>query len=557
MVWRAIKSFFNAPSQPTRRPMRRSRLHVECLEERAQPATASGIFQGTAFIDANGNNSRDAGEALLPGVTVHLNGKTSQNVDVDVAAQTDANGKFTFQNVMPGTYTFRTDGVASLLGGGVSAATSISIPAGQTVTQDVGFRGVAPGFVSLRQLLSTPINATFLFGTAGTGTAKAADRENNLPTLKNALGNVSVQSGAADTLIDLAGKFDDQDLSNSVVQFQTNFGNINFELFDRQTPQTVANFFNYINANKFDNMVFNRLVKNFVLQGGGFALGTNPTKLNPIATDPAVQNEFSSTRSNTQWTIAMAKSPNDPNSATSQFFINLANNASNLDTQNGGFTVFGKLQGAIDQAVASSIANLTPVDKGSGDPNDPFASFPLNNYTGNNFPTDATAANFVLVNDVVIVKREEALTYSVTSNSNTNLVTTTVENNRLRLHYNAGQTGSSTITVKATDKFGATTETTFTVRVNAPPTAVTDSATVNSGSSVLIDVLPNDAQTPDTGETLTIQSITQPGHGTAAIESGKIRYTPGAGFTGSDTFTYTISDGNGGTSTATVAITVI
>jgi cyclophilin family peptidyl-prolyl cis-trans isomerase len=557
MVWRAIKNFFHTPSQPARRPIRRSRLQVECLEERAQPANASGLFQGTAFIDANGNNTRDAGEALLPGVTVTLQGTTNQNVAVNVSTQTDSTGKFTFENVMPGTYTFRTDPIASLLGGGVSTPASISIPAGQTVTKDVGFRGVAPAFVSLRQLMSTPITTTYLFGTAGTGTAKAADRENNLPTLKNAIANVAVQAGAADTLIDLAGKFDDQDMTNSVVQFQTNFGNINFELFDRQAPQTVANFFNYIKANKYDNMVFNRLVQNFVLQGGGFALGTNPTTLTPIATDPAVQNEFSSTRSNTQWTIAMAKSPNDPNSATSQFFINLGNNASNLDTQNGGFTVFGKLQGAVDQAIVSSIASITPVDKGSGDPNDPFASFPLKNYSGSNFPTDATASNFVLVNDVVIVKRDESLTYSVTSNSNTNLVTATMENNRLRLHYNAGQTGSATITLKATDKFGATTETTFTVRVNAPPTATTDTVTVNSGSSILIDALANDSQSPDTGETLTIQTVTQPGHGTAAIESGKIRYTPATGYTGTDAFTYTISDGNGGTATGAIAITVI
>ncbi|MFO0865138.1 MAG: peptidylprolyl isomerase [Gemmataceae bacterium] len=557
MVWRAIKNLFETNRQPARRPTRRLSLRVECLEERAQPANASGIFQGAAFIDTNGNNTRDAGEALLPGVTVTLQGTTNQNVAVNVSTQTDASGNFTFQNVMPGTYTFKTDPVASLLGGGVSTPTSISIPAGQTATKDVGFRGVAPPFVSLRQLLSTPVAATYLFGTAGSGTAKAADRENNLPTLKNAISNVSVQAGAADTLIDLAGKFDDQDLTNSVVQFQTNFGNINFELFDRQTPQTVANFLNYIKANKYDNMVFNRLVSNFVLQGGGYALGTNPTTLTQIATDPAVQNEFSATRSNTQWTIAMAKSPNDPNSATSQFFINLGNNASNLDSQNGGFTVFGKLQGAVDQAIVSSIASITPVDKGSGDPNDPFASFPLKNYSGSNFPTDATAANFVLVNDVVIIKQDEGMTYSVTSNSNTNLVTTTIDNNRLKLHYNAGQTGSATITVKATDKFGATTETSFTVRVNAPPVANTDTVNVNAGADILIDALANDSQSPDTGETLTIQTVTQPGHGSAVIENGKIRYTPTAGYTGADAFTYTISDGNGGAATGAVAITVI
>ncbi|MBX9680171.1 MAG: cadherin-like domain-containing protein, partial [Gemmataceae bacterium] len=85
----------------------------------------------------------------------------------------------------------------------------------------------------------------------------------------------------------------------------------------------------------------------------------------------------------------------------------------------------------------------------------------------------------------------------------------------------------------------------------------TDTVTVNAGSNILIDALANDSQSPDTGETLTIQSITQPARGTAAIESGKIRYTPTAGYTGADTFTYTISDGNGGAATGAVAITVI
>ncbi len=66
------------------------------------------------------------------------------------------------------------------------------------------------------------------------------------------------------------------------------------------------------------------------------------TALNPITSYGPIQNEFSSDRSNVSGTIAMAKVGNDPNSATSQWFVNLGDNSANLDNQNGGFTVFGK-----------------------------------------------------------------------------------------------------------------------------------------------------------------------------------------------------------------------
>lgn len=94
--------------------------------------------------------------------------------------------------------------------------------------------------------------------------------------------------------------------------------------------------------------------------------------------------------------------------------------------------------------------------------------------------------------------------------------------------------------------------------VNDVPTAVNDTASMQlSTGSILIDVLANDSSSPDTGETLTIASVgTTSNGGTAVIETGKIRYTPKAAFTGTETFNYTISDGNGGQSTATVTVTV-
>jgi cyclophilin family peptidyl-prolyl cis-trans isomerase len=246
-----------------------------------------------------------------------------------------------------------------------------------------------------------------------------------------------------------------------MVTFNTNQGPITVELFDKQAPRTVANFFNYITSGRYDNSIFHRLVSNFVLQGGGFTFTSDgaTTSLPAIPTDPAVKNEFGI--SNTQGTLAMAKVGNDPNSATDQFFFNLANNSSNLDNQNGGFTVFGKVAGPADQAELNFLAQ-TPVQTNHASP---FDSIPLNNYTGTNFPSDATAANFLVIQNVTVDSRPEFLTYSVIGNTNPGLVTAAVSNERLTLNYTMGQTGSAVITVRATDTFGATVQTSFNVTV--------------------------------------------------------------------------------------------
>ncbi len=93
--------------------------------------------------------------------------------------------------------------------------------------------------------------------------------------------------------------------------------------------------------------------------------------------------------------------------------------------------------------------------------------------------------------------------------------------------------------------------------VNDPPTAADDTAVAQTGgAAILIDVLANDSIAPDTGETLSITNVSSPAEGTAQIVNGQISYTPPADFSGTDTFTYTISDGNGGEDTATVTVTV-
>lgn len=307
----------------------------------------------------------------------------------------------------------------------------------------------------------------------GTGTLVG----NSAPTISTQQAAVNLTTAAPTQTLDLAGNFTDANLGSTKVKLTTNLGDINIDLLDSQAPRTVANFLNYVTDGDYNNTVFHRSVNNFVVQGGGFTYnaGTTPT-ITSLATDPAVQNEPDTVnRSNLRGTVAMAKLGGDPNSATNQFFFNLANNASNLDTQNGGFTVFARLSGAADQAVVDSIAALSKRDFSTGSALSPtvasaFQETPVRNYTGTNFPTDTTIANVAAITNASIVSQPEALTYSIVSNSNTAGVTAAIVKNRLTLTAVSGQTGSATITVRATDKAGLTRDMTFTVNLPAATT---------------------------------------------------------------------------------------
>ncbi|MGZ0019031.1 peptidylprolyl isomerase [Nitrosomonas sp. wSCUT-2] len=134
--------------------------------------------------------------------------------------------------------------------------------------------------------------------------------------------------------------------ANPVACFNTNAGEFCMELFETHTPITTDNFLNYVNSGAYTNGIFHRSVPGFVIQGGGYKINENASGkiLSAVNTFPPITNEFKI--SNTRGTVAMAKIGGNPNSATSQWFINLADNSgppSQLDTQNGGFTVFGRI----------------------------------------------------------------------------------------------------------------------------------------------------------------------------------------------------------------------
>jgi peptidyl-prolyl cis-trans isomerase A (cyclophilin A) len=182
----------------------------------------------------------------------------------------------------------------------------------------------------------------------------------------------------------------------TVVEVQTVLGNFQVNLFDETTPETVENFLEYVNSGAYANMVVHRTEPNFVMQSGGFTYN-NAFPPSAIQTGAAVVNEPE--LSNVRGTIAMAKLGGNPNSATSQWFINVNNNAPNLDVQNGGFTVFGQVIGD-GMEVVDTIANTPNFNFGGA-----FTSIPLRAYTSADQSADVspTDANLVMVTDVVVV----------------------------------------------------------------------------------------------------------------------------------------------------------
>jgi cyclophilin family peptidyl-prolyl cis-trans isomerase len=135
--------------------------------------------------------------------------------------------------------------------------------------------------------------------------------------------------------------------ANPVVVMDTSMGTIKMELFQDKAPITVKNFLQYVDDKHYDGTLYHRVIKDFMIQGGGMNLQND---LKP--TRPPIKNESTNGLSNARGTIAMARTP-QPDSATSQFFINVVDNTK-LDKANAqdkvGYCVFGKVIEGMDVA---------------------------------------------------------------------------------------------------------------------------------------------------------------------------------------------------------------
>ena len=124
-----------------------------------------------------------------------------------------------------------------------------------------------------------------------------------------------------------------------MVRFQTSHGVFTVELFPDEAPETVENFLRYVDDGHFDGTVFHRVIPGFVIQGGGLT-----AEFRPKQTREPIKNEADNGLKNERGTLSMART-NDPHSATSQFFVNLKDNAF-LDQKPGqhGYAVFGRVK---------------------------------------------------------------------------------------------------------------------------------------------------------------------------------------------------------------------
>jgi peptidyl-prolyl cis-trans isomerase B (cyclophilin B) len=147
------------------------------------------------------------------------------------------------------------------------------------------------------------------------------------------------------------------------VQMETSAGTLRIELDDSAAPLSVANFLAYAKKGHFDGTVFHRVIKGFMLQGGGFEPGM---KQKPTAA--AIQNEADNGLKNKRYTLAMART-SDPHSATAQFFINTADNGfldfTAANTSGWGYAVFGRVVEGMD--VVDTIEKVRTGRKGFHD----------------------------------------------------------------------------------------------------------------------------------------------------------------------------------------------
>jgi cyclophilin family peptidyl-prolyl cis-trans isomerase len=333
------------------------------------------------------------------------------------------------------------------------------------------------------------MNRTQLSLIALLSSALTATAQTTPPIVTNQIADFTAYAGAHQRSIDLTTAFADPD-AGTVVRLDTVLGAIDLALFDLQKPITVANFLNYVNQGRYfktdptngqsASSFIHRSVPGFIIQGGGFLGTVNPA--DPANAQPTQVLHFSAIQnepgiSNTRGTIAMAKIDGQPNSATSEWFINLADNGgppNNLDTTNSGFTVFGRVLNNT-MTVVDAIAAVPRFNFGS-----PFDAIPLRNYSVQN---PVRVPNFVSIPGISYLP---SLTFSVMSN-NPAIADATISGTKLLVH--SHQVGSATFTVTATDVDGLTVSQNFTVNVIAAPGRLVQLSTrmqIGTGDNALI-----------------------------------------------------------------------
>jgi cyclophilin family peptidyl-prolyl cis-trans isomerase len=277
------------------------------------------------------------------------------------------------------------------------------------------------------------------------------------------LADQTLSVGDAASKLELSSFFDETSITGTTVRLEMNAPGaaLHIELFDapgegrlRTTPLTVENFLAYANAGLYDGTIVHRLVPGFVAQTGGFTPpptsaieGGVPTA---IPTGPPLVNEPGN--ENVRGTLAMAKIGGEPDSATSQWFVNLDDNRSNLDFQNEGFTAFARVLGN-GMAVIDSVASLERYEGDIYYGIGALIELPLRQEPELvDLGDPPTLVSNIRPLDFVTftsVRPVDELVYTVSS-SDQALVAATLEGSSLSLTPSGSSAGTATITIRAT-----------------------------------------------------------------------------------------------------------
>jgi cyclophilin family peptidyl-prolyl cis-trans isomerase len=305
--------------------------------------------------------------ACVQTVTIREPGKPTINCPADVNVL--STGELTVVDIGTATATDEEDGTLTPTNnapangfpvGTTSVVWTATDSAGNTATCTQSVKVRLPGKPQITCPPDVTAVATGPLTPVTLGQATATDDEDGTLTPTNdapadgfPLGDTIVTWRAVDSANNVATCQQKVTVKNPSVQVTTSKGLFVIELLPADAPQTVANFLRYVNEEFYSGMIFHRVIADFVVQTGGFL----PDGTQPATHDPVV-NEFKD--SNVRATVAMAKRGDDPNSATSQWFVNLADNSQNLDNQNGGFTVFGRVTQGMESVV--DVIAQVPVD---------------------------------------------------------------------------------------------------------------------------------------------------------------------------------------------------
>lgn len=285
------------------------------------------------------------------------------------------------------------------------------------------------------------------------------------PEVVKTLDSVEMLSNSSGVSFELNDFFEDPDTVKAA-RVQTDLGTFDIALYERATPATVANFLRYVNdsgSSSYNGSFFHRSLSGFVIQGGGYRPSggeafTSVSDFLPIANEPGLEN--------VRGTLAMAKIGGDPDSATNEFFVSLGDNRANLDFQNGGFTVFGRIAGdgmtVIDAIAALPTGNYTTITVDGITRSTLLTDCPMNAATAPASMDQSLLADFTEVSEI------DPLAYEIINVSGDAVLSHSVDGNILELSPTGGTGGVASLTLRVTDLDGNFVDQVISVTIRTP-----------------------------------------------------------------------------------------